>query len=237
MGSDIVFKLDTETQRLTRLCNLPDIILAHQVIFLPATPKAQKGTVYAFGGLRTAQQYQEQNFKYDVAKDEWTSVMSWMPGYYEISFNLLPLLENRFILVIKRSKLVLFDTETDKFIKLQQHGNADLIEVQIAAFTLPIGVLPNMKKEGEQDDDSMKSVHSDSDSESDAEGWEDVPAEDESFEAEMEEEFSQCPVPADEDYSNDVDSEMVKFDQDDNLEKSPQNSAAKELDESPLNIL
>ena len=109
-GSTTVLKLDTNTQKLSMLSELPKPMLAHQVIYLPATEAAPKGTIYAFGGLLSADYYQDKNFKYDVDKNEWKEVMPWKIGYYRLSFNLLPLIENRFILVISHRKPVLFDT-------------------------------------------------------------------------------------------------------------------------------
>ena len=101
-------------------------MFAHQVIFLPATAKAPSGTVYVFGGLFTSDHYQDKNYKFDVASGEWTRLPDWKPSFCRLSFNLLPLLQNRFILVVSEYKPVLFDTQTDQFVRIKQSGHRDL---------------------------------------------------------------------------------------------------------------
>lgn len=114
---------------------------AHQVIFIPAGTSARngaQGTVYVFGGLETFRNYQPNNCKYDIAKNKWTTLEKWKPGEYRLSFNLIPLCNFKLILIVSKEKNYLFDTECDKFIRLQQDGHSELFGVQIGAFTLPI---------------------------------------------------------------------------------------------------
>jgi len=44
------YKLNTETKKIEKIADLPSLKLAHQVIYLPATPTAPQGSVYVFGG-------------------------------------------------------------------------------------------------------------------------------------------------------------------------------------------
>ena len=70
------------------------------MIFLPKTTWAPKGTVYIFGGLQNMGLYQTKNFKYDINSDTFTEVEQYGQNDYRISFNLLPLISNRFILFV-----------------------------------------------------------------------------------------------------------------------------------------
>ena len=70
--------------------------------------------------------YQPHNYKYDIAKNEWKEICRWGPDDYRLSFNLLPLIENRFIMVISQEKPYLMDTKTDKWVRLNQKGHPDL---------------------------------------------------------------------------------------------------------------
>ena len=70
--------------------------------------------------------YQPKNFKYNIATGKWTELPNWDPDDYRLSFNLLPLIENRFILVVSEHSPRLFDTKSDKWIKLKQKGHRDL---------------------------------------------------------------------------------------------------------------
>ena len=101
-------KLDLATSRLTKVAESPEPMMAHQVIYLPATPKAPKGTVYCFGGLASSFAYQPKCFKYDVARNTWTNIMD-LDGF-RLSFNLLPLINNRFILLISQEDHLMLDT-------------------------------------------------------------------------------------------------------------------------------
>ena len=84
-------------------------MMAHNVIFKPALSDSEgKGTVFVFGGLASTFAYQPQCFKYDVAKDNWTSIPD-MPGF-RMSFNLTSILNHRFILVVSHNDHVIFDT-------------------------------------------------------------------------------------------------------------------------------
>ena len=82
--------------------------------------------------------YQPRNFKYDLASGNWTELPRWRPHDYRLSFNLLPLIDNRFILVVSEDRPRLLDTKTDTWITLTQKGHRDLSGVQIGAFTLPL---------------------------------------------------------------------------------------------------
>ena len=44
--------------------------------------------------------YQTKNFKYDINSDTFTEVEQYGQNDYRISFNLLPLISNRFILFV-----------------------------------------------------------------------------------------------------------------------------------------
>ena len=70
--------------------------------------------------------YQADNYKFNVATQAWTKLPSWEPGMYRLSFNLLPLVENRYILIVSEKYPFLFDTRTDKFIRLEQRGHTFL---------------------------------------------------------------------------------------------------------------
>ena len=63
-------------------------------------------------------EYQTKNHKYDLATNTWTRLpdVNELEGIF--SFNLLPLFENRFILVISegRPSHKLFDTLTDEWV-------------------------------------------------------------------------------------------------------------------------
>ena len=83
--------------------------------------------------------YQPQNYKYNIGENKWTKIAKWEHGHYRLSFNLLPIIENRFILVISENKPCLMDTKTDQWIPLHQISLTNELEgVQIGAFTLPI---------------------------------------------------------------------------------------------------
>ena len=83
--------------------------------------------------------YQPENYKFNVATKAWTKLPNWEPGMYRLSFNLMPLVENRYILIVSEKFPFLFDTNTDKFIRLEQRGHTFLKGVQIGAFLLPNG--------------------------------------------------------------------------------------------------
>ena len=83
--------------------------------------------------------YQPKCFKYDVLSKNFTEIPEWPNNHYRLSFNLLPLIDNRFILIVSDSHPYMLDTKTDKWIQLSQKGHRDLHGVQIGAFTLPIG--------------------------------------------------------------------------------------------------
>ena len=74
---------------------------------MPATETAKKGTVYVFGGKLSSFEFQEKNFKYDIATGQWQQVPD-MPSML-FSFNLIPLINYRYILVVAHEPL-LFDT-------------------------------------------------------------------------------------------------------------------------------
>ena len=118
VGSSIVTHLDTSTHRLTKLTEIPNqnARLAHQVIFMPATETAKKGTVYVFGGKLNSMEFQEKNYKYDIATGQWQQVPD-MPSML-FSFNLIPLINYRYILVVAHEPL-LFDTETDSWVPMK----------------------------------------------------------------------------------------------------------------------
>ena len=107
-------KLNIVTGRLTKVTECPEPMMAHQVIYLPATQKSPKGTVYCFGGLASSFAYQPQCFKYDVARNAWSSIDD-LEGF-RLSFNLLPLINNRYILLISQEDHLMLDTKTDRWI-------------------------------------------------------------------------------------------------------------------------
>ena len=57
--------------------------------------------------------YQPKNYKFNIATNEWKEIPDWQPGLYRLSFNLLPLIENRYILIVSEKFPLLFDTYTD----------------------------------------------------------------------------------------------------------------------------
>ena len=140
-GTKFVMKLDTKTQRLTKLnTEIPDPFCAHQVIFMPAKyAKNKKGSVYIFAGLRNSGRYQDKNFKYDIEANKWKQLPNLLQSWgFRISFNLLPLCDFKFILIVSSRDSLLFDTQRDQFIVLEHHGDIEPQGVQIGAFTLPI---------------------------------------------------------------------------------------------------
>lgn len=137
-GTLTVTHLDTSTHRLTSLAPMPVDCerLAHQVIFMPASLNAEKGTVYVFGGKFNRFIHQSRHLKYDVDSGEWTRLPDWPADQY--SFNLIPLMQNRYILVVSDMP-VLYDTERDEWIEISiDGGQLPFSRVQIGAFTLPI---------------------------------------------------------------------------------------------------
>ena len=52
-GTRIVMILDTETRRLTRLSDIPAVMCAHSMIYIPGKTASQDdlGAVYVFGGM------------------------------------------------------------------------------------------------------------------------------------------------------------------------------------------
>ena len=133
-------KLDTRLNRLIKVdTEIPSQMCAHQVIFIPATARSPKGAVYVFGGLVDYGHYQRANFRYDIAANSWKRLDDWQNNHYRISFNLLPLVDNRFILVVSEKDPYLFDTQRDCWIRIEQECKGCQLEgVQIGAFTLPI---------------------------------------------------------------------------------------------------
>lgn len=84
---------------------------------MPETKTAEKGTVYIFGGVKGYHmEAHTTNLKYDVATGTFKELPVWNSEQY--SFNLLPLNQNRYILVVS-DQPYLFDTETEKWIELQ----------------------------------------------------------------------------------------------------------------------
>ena len=51
-ASNEVFKFNFITKQLESVASVPETKLAHQVIYLPATSTAPKGSVYLFGGKK-----------------------------------------------------------------------------------------------------------------------------------------------------------------------------------------
>ena len=84
---------------------------------MPETKTTEKGTVYVFGGVKGYHmEPHSTNYKYDVASRTFKETALWNSEQY--SFNLLPLNQNRYILVVSDLPY-LFDTETEKWIELQ----------------------------------------------------------------------------------------------------------------------
>ena len=137
----LAYSLDTETQRVSKLRDIPAGMLAHQVIYIPgkADSEAPEGTVYLFGGMSSMMFFQPKNFKYNVALDKYDALPDWPEDMYRISFNLLPILNNELILVISQDKHLLFDVGSEKFIPVVKKGHKQCLGVQIGAFTLPLG--------------------------------------------------------------------------------------------------
>ena len=120
VGSKVVSILDTRTNRLMKVdTEIPSQMCAHQVIFIPATARSPKGAVYVFGGLVDYGHYQRANFRYDIAANSWKRLDDWQNSHYRISFNLLPLVDNRFILVVSEKDPYLFDTQRDCWIRIE----------------------------------------------------------------------------------------------------------------------
>ena len=118
-ASDLVTHLDTNSHRLTKLTQMPDggERLAHQVIFVPETKEAVKGSVYILGGVKGyLLEAHTTNYKYDIASSSFKELPDW--NSQQNSFNLLPLNHNRYILVVS-DRPYLFDTETEQWIELQ----------------------------------------------------------------------------------------------------------------------
>ena len=119
-GTKIVMMLNTETHRLTRLTDIPAVMCAHSMMYLPpqVPTSDNQGEVFVFGGMMSQRAFQPLNFKYDVAYDEWTQIRDWSHGNYRLSFNLLPIVANRIIMVVSGSRPIMYDTEEDEFIRL-----------------------------------------------------------------------------------------------------------------------
>ena len=99
--------------------------------------------------------YQRRNFKYELALDKWSELKPWeVREDYRLSFNLLPLIDNRFILVVSEDRPKLYDTQCNEWVNLEQTGQ-ELRGVQIGAFTLPIASkLFNTKAKANEDKDN-----------------------------------------------------------------------------------
>ena len=61
------------------------------------------------------------NFKFDVATSSWKVLPKWHEMDCRLSFNLLPLVQNRFILVVSENDPIMFDTQMEQWIKLTQN--------------------------------------------------------------------------------------------------------------------
>ena len=126
-GTKTVVMLDTKSSRLMRLpVKIPAPMFAHQVIYIPPKEGSPKGTVYVFGGLETWTHYQPRCFKFDVQTQKFSEIEEWPLERNRYSFNLLPLINNRFILIVSENDPYLIDTKTDQWIQLSQTGHKDL---------------------------------------------------------------------------------------------------------------
>lgn len=71
--------------------------------------------------------------------NHWINLPQWREEDTRMSFNLLPIVQNRYILVVSEHNPMMFDTWKKSWIRLTQNEvYPDLIGVQIGAFTLPI---------------------------------------------------------------------------------------------------
>ena len=86
---------------------------------MPETKQAPKGSVYCFGGLESTFAFQPLCFKYNIAKDKWTALPELED--FRMSYNLLPLLEHRYILLVSQAPCVMLDTHRDTWIKVEMH--------------------------------------------------------------------------------------------------------------------
>ena len=86
--------------------------------------------------------YQPINFKYDIGRNEWSTIVEW--EQFHLSFNLLPLINDRYILVISQRDHVIYDIKADAWIPVtvEEGSDVDYLEiggaVQIGVFPLPI---------------------------------------------------------------------------------------------------
>ena len=84
---------------------------------MPSKDAEGKGSVYVFGGKVNSYEFQTANYRYDIASGEWHELPD-MP-IDAFSFNLIPLDENRYILLVCDHS-ILFDTEEEVWIVLAQ---------------------------------------------------------------------------------------------------------------------
>ena len=109
--------------------------MGHQVIYIPPSREERKlsstttttagsqGTVYCFGGLESHFAYQPINFKYDIVRNEWSTIVEWEE--FHLSFNLLPLINDRYILVISQRDHVIYDIKADAWIPVTVEEGSD----------------------------------------------------------------------------------------------------------------
>ena len=83
---------------------------------------------------------------YDIARDEWSS----LPEHenFKMSFNLMPLLANRYILVVSQKESVMLDTKKNAWVKVEM--SSEYYEelggaVQIGVFPLPMHAYRNYR--------------------------------------------------------------------------------------------
>ena len=115
-GKDQVWKLDTKTDQLTKMKDSPVKVFAHQVIFMPVTVTAPKGSVYLFGGKTDMHSFSRKSYKYDIATDSWNGLPDIPSDVF--SFNLLPLVNNRYILIVSDAMKLMFDTKRETWITI-----------------------------------------------------------------------------------------------------------------------
>ena len=116
-ASNEAFKFNLVTKQLESVPSVPEIKLAHQVIYLPATSIAPKGSVYLFGGKTNAgsRDSTRSGYRFDVASNQWHSLPNSPKDIF--SHNLLPILENRFIVLITQPMKLIFDTLYEVWVK------------------------------------------------------------------------------------------------------------------------
>lgn len=117
-GTKDVLKLNRKTQTLTKLTTCPEKFMAHQVIFQKPQTDTPKGVLFCFGGIKSSYAVQYECFKYDLATNKWHTLPDILDNSKRISFNMLPLLDDRYILFVHSREHLIFDTLTNTWIKV-----------------------------------------------------------------------------------------------------------------------